>query len=669
MIERAEQNIIKADELIESRREAERKALRAAEVRKACDRAGILAESGDLAGAKAEWKRALTIVRDPEAKSRIIEQVRQAEVKTAAQRAERKLRIESLNAEGTALFERRLLDESQARFRESLILEASNPEARRYIESVIPAMRNELRLQAAREEDAKAAMEKGRSLFADGDLKGSVAKWREALRMTSDTERSAVISSEIGRAEERGGRASSCAAEGVSLFQSGDIQAAEAMFREALALDPMQLVAMDYLEVKVPARKVELHRLAVAEAEARAAFEKGNRFFAEGDAEGAGTAWREADAATRDPELKAAVAAQFRKAEERAAAERAAAEARLAALVRDGESLFQSDRLDEADAKFRNALALDPSNWSSHQHVDVNIPKRRQELERLALVEKNVAEVALRGEGFLKSGDLEGAKAAFLEAVVIAEKPESKGAMMEKVAQVTAAQQHRATELQTRIVALASEGEALYRTDSLQASEAKFKELVALDASNLMATGYLNDTIPARKAELERRAVVAKQARAAYENGSRIAATGDLKGALDAWNEALDIVEEAGLAAAINAGIAEAKDKIAIAQGLCDEGAVLFKLGSLDRSASKYQEALAIDPMNLAAMDYLEVRLPAHRAELMRQRKNAEREARIAILVSEGESLFKADSLDVSAAKFKELLVLDASNSMATPMC
>jgi tetratricopeptide (TPR) repeat protein len=653
LIEQAEQNINKADELIASQREEMRRALRAAEVRKACERAGSLAESGDLEGAKAEWNRALKIVRDRETKNRIIGQIRQAEAKVVARRAERKLKVEALNAEGTALFERGLLDESQARFRESLLLETSNPEARRYIESEIPARRNELRLQAAREERAKAAMENGCALVADGDLKGAIAKWREALGLTSDAERSVALSSEIGRAEEREARASSLAAEGASLFQSGNIQTAEAKFREALALDPMQLAAMDYLEVKVPARKAELQRLAAAEAVAKAAFEKGNRLFAAGSTDGAVAAWREADAATLDPELKAAVVAQFRKAEERAAAERAATAARLAALVRDGESLFGEDRLDEAEVKFRAALALDSSEWSSRQFVELLIPKRREELERLALVEKRAQEVAQRGEALMKTGDLNSAKSAFLEAAGIAEKPESKSAMMEKVAQLTSIQQHREVERQARIAALRSEGESLFKADSLDASAAKFNELLAVDASNPAATGYLNETIPARRAELERRAAVEKQVRAAYEEGAGKYSLGDLAGAIGAWEEALRIAEDAKLTAEINASLQKARVKTARIQALHSESLSLFSSDSLDASEAKFRELLALDAANADAKEYLTSRIPSRRAELQRK---AEAEVRARAAYDRGNKLYAAGDYEGAKAAWHQAL-------------
>ncbi|ABB23257.1 hypothetical protein [Pelodictyon luteolum] len=788
LIEQAEENISEADLLIEARKQAERNAESAAKVREAYERGSRLAESGDLAGARAEWRRALEIARNPEMKSYIVEQTRKAEQRAEAQRAEREQRVAALNGEATALFGRGLLDESQARFQESLALEASNPEAKRYIDTLIPARRNELRQQAAREEQARVALEKGRALSSGGDFNAALTRWREALALTSDVELAATINNEIQLAEGKVSKAAGLLSEGAVQFDAGSLQAAEEKFRAALAVDPMQVAATDYLEVKIPARKVELQRIAEAEAGARVIFEKGNKLFAAGDTDGAKAAWREAEAATRDPELKAAVVAQFRKAEAQEAAERAAAEARVAALVREGESLFQSgrleeaeakfrevialdrsdrvatqylsssipdrkaqlekqreeeaearaaiergnklyaggnldgaqavwrealsltrnpelksaialqsrraeeqaardraalkaridslsaegvalfnaDRLDEAALKFRGVLALDPSHWSSLQSIDSGIPKRRKELERIAVVEEQAAGVALRGDALLKAGDLEGAKSAYLEAAGIAEKAESKASMTLKADQITLRQEREAEELRARIAAMATEGESLFNADRLDESTAKFRELLTLDATNRTATTYINDTIPARKAELERRAAVAKQARASYERGTSLAAAGDLRGAVGAWNEALAAAEDPDLTAAINTGLAGAKEKLARAEELTLEGTALFQSGNVDGSEATFRQALALDPMNRGAMDYLEVRLPVRRAELQRQREAEELRGRIAATLAEGESLFNTDRLDESTAKFKELLALDATNRTAT---
>ncbi|KZK73396.1 MAG: hypothetical protein A3K90_02050 [Pelodictyon luteolum] len=72
----------------------------------------------------------------------------------------------------------------------------------------------------------------------------------------------------------------------------------------------------------------------------------------------------------------------------------------------------------------------------------------------------------------------------------------------------------------------------------------KFRELLSLDAFNADAKEYLATRIPARRAELQRKAEAEVLARATYDRGNKLYEAGDYEGAKAAWRQALDIVQE-----------------------------------------------------------------------------------------------------------------------------
>jgi tetratricopeptide (TPR) repeat protein len=358
----------------------------------------------------------------PEMKAAIAEQSRLAEEKVVAERAALRVRINAIYEEGVALFTADRLDDALVKFREVVVLDAFNWSSRQYIDSRIPARRVELQELAAAEAKAKEMFDGGCKLFASGDIRGAVSAWNSALKITQNPELTASINTELRLAEEKCVKAENLVSEGIVLFHRGDMDASEAKFRDALAVDPMQTNAMDYLDVKVPAMRAELQRRAAQEVHAKEIFEKGNGLYASGDVAGARAAWATALSMTEKPALQESVTARVRMADEKERQEAAALKAKVAGIYAQGEALFNAGSLNESEAKFREVLAFDASHWGARQYLDARIPARKLELQNMAEAERRSKEVFEQGNKLYAAGDFDGAKAAWKAAARITEK-------------------------------------------------------------------------------------------------------------------------------------------------------------------------------------------------------------------------------------------------------
>lgn len=192
--------------------------------------------------------------------------------------------------------------------------------------------------------------------------------------------------------------------------------------------------------------------------------------------------------------------------------------------------------------------------------VDLLIEQQKA-AERNALRDAEARKLFEQGNTLSASGDLDGAKKAWDEALRIAENPEMRTYIIEQQrkadekaaaerakkaeAERVAAQKVRqeAAALLARKRELFSQGKHLFDSGDLDGAEARFRELLALDAAYPMAGAYAGDRIPARREELRRQAEREAMARAAFERGNALFANGDLAGARSAWNGALRIAD------------------------------------------------------------------------------------------------------------------------------
>jgi len=468
----------------------------------------------------------------------------------------------------------------------------------------------------------------------------------------------------------------------------------------AMTLENLSRLAGEKLqnvEALIRERKIA-ERNAANEAQAREAYERGVQLSSSGDFDGAKKAWKEALDITQSPEMREYVAEQNRLAklseEQAAVAQRAAyreevvsgprtgrpgspsgpvwtgefslsaanelkaaVEARINLINAEGEALFREDRIDDAEGKFRAVLRLDAKNLKAGEYVGSLIPARRETLRRIAASEQKAKAVFDRGSQLYDSGDLIGARTAWVEAINTTEIPATKLGMKARIDQLDA----EIAVVFTKIDGLNREGVALFETDSLAESAEKFRAVLALDGTNIKAMEYLEVSIPNRKAFLLSKKAGEEKAGSFFEQGNQLYASGDIPGALAAWQNALATTENEALKAKATTQIAMAQERKrqelesfqARVAGLYAEGVALFDVGRFEASATKFNEVLALNSSHWGARQYLNNKIPGMKAELTRKSK-VERDAQEAM--EQGNKLYAAGNFEEAQDAWKKAL-------------
>ena len=242
---------------------------------------------------------------------------------------------------------------------------------------------------------AQAQARQGQRLLAAGDLEGAARAFRRALALKPDLPAAiaGIQKVEKARRDKMHRQAAELVARGRDLLAADQLEQARSTFQEALRLDPNAAGAKEGLEA-VTRRQQELARAEAErkrrqerQAQAQAALSRGKELLAAGKLKEAQAAFQQA--LTLDPELEAAREGQEavrRRQEElaRAEAQRKRAEERrrkVQAAIRRGQALLNAGKLKQAEAAFRQALALDPQAEPAKAGL-ARLAKRRAELAR-----------------------------------------------------------------------------------------------------------------------------------------------------------------------------------------------------------------------------------------------------------------------------------------------
>jgi tetratricopeptide (TPR) repeat protein len=242
---------------------------------------------------------------------------------------------------------------------------------------------------------AQAKAREGHRLLARGDLEGAAQAFRQALALKPDLPAAieGIQKVEEARREKMRQQAAELVARGRDLLAADQLEQARSTFQQALRLDPDAAGAKEGLEA-VARRQEELARAEAErkrrqeqQAKAQAALTQGKELLAAGKLKEAEAAFQQALAL--DPTLEAAregLEAVRRRQEElaRAEAERKREEERrrkVQAAIRQGQALLNAGKLKEAEAAFKQALALDPQAEQAKAGL-AEVAKRRAALAR-----------------------------------------------------------------------------------------------------------------------------------------------------------------------------------------------------------------------------------------------------------------------------------------------
>ena len=268
-------------------------------------------------------------------------------------------------------------------------------------------------------EQYAALIKEGDQLFSKSDFESAKNKFTEALTLKEEEaypkqkikeidlklEELAKKAEEERLAKELQEKFDNAIAAGDAAFGSDDLDQAETKYKEAAQLKPQEKLPKDKL-AQVATRRKELADKAEQERLAQEEQQQYEAAIAAGDAAFNSSSWDQAiarynEASTIKPEEQypkdqlAAIEAKKAEEADKAEQERLAAElqAKYDAAIAAADAAFNGDQLDEAEAKYNEAIDLKPEE---------NYPK-----DQLAAIEKKRADLLAQEEAKQKARELE----------------------------------------------------------------------------------------------------------------------------------------------------------------------------------------------------------------------------------------------------------------------
>lgn len=370
------------------------------------------------------------------------------------------------------------------------------------------------------------------------------------------------------------------------------------------------------------------------------------RLLDQGQADRAAAKYRAALAA--DPNNTAAIEGLQQIAKQK---QKPGGSAEAAKLTNQGRDLLAQDNLDQAEERFRKALAADPNN-SDAKHGLQMVSKRRQVVEkiehdkRLKQQKQQQAKDKLnQGRDLLARDELDQAEAALRAALQLDPTLTQASRELDKVKQRRdeLARQRAEGQAKARLDQALSQADDYLRRDQLDQAKQAYERAKALDPQSARAAEGL------RQVETRREALSRQQteqtARAETGKGRQLLSRGQLDQAEEAFKRALAAVPnwpdaQDGLAK-VNARRQELRvqrmtpaEKKQRAAKIVSLARTLLKNNHFDRAASVLQQAANLDPANEDIKRW-QAYVGQRQAETQRGQKPADLEAMRKLSVSE----------------------------------
>ncbi len=495
-------------------------------------------------------------------------------------------------------------------------------------------------------EQYAALIKEGDDLFTKKDYEASKGKYTAALDL-KETEAHpkqrlkeietiladlAKKAEEEKKAKELQEKYDAAIAAADAAFNSDQLDEAQAKYTEASGLKPAEQYPKDQIAA-IATKRTELAKKAEEEARQKELNEKYQAAIAAGDAAFNGSKWDEATAAytqasTLKPEESypkdqlAAIAVKKEEAAKLAEEERLAKELQeqYQAIISAADAAFNTDQLDQAEAKYNEALGLKPDEKYPQDQIAAIATERQQladqaEQERLAkeLAEQYAAIIAEADAAF-NSQQWDDAASKYTEASGL--KPEEKYpkdqlAAIEKAKADLAqkeAEEQKARELEEQYQSAIASADEAFNSEDWENAIAKYTK-----ASGLK---------PAETYPKERLALI------------------DQKKA-----EAAELLKQQELDAAYDAAIAAADQA--------------FDSGDLAAARSEYEKASGLKPaeshpkQRIGEIDGL---LAEQAKAAEEERKKAELEARYNDLIAKADAAFSAEEYSAALNDYKDAL-------------
>ncbi|MEN9997033.1 MAG: hypothetical protein RI922_23 [Bacteroidota bacterium] len=332
--------------------------------------------------------------------------------------------------------------------------------------------------------------------------------------------------------------------------------------------------------------------------------------------------------------------------------------------IKLADMMFNQKTYGKAKEKYTLASQLKPSEQYPKTRL-IEIEKKLAE-QNVANEKKVKYEEALAAaDALFGEQKIEEAKAKYSEALTY--EPASTSAE-EGVQKCTAILLEKAKEKEKaeKIAKLLTEGGTLLIGNKLPEAKAKYTEVLSLDNANSEATAKLAEietklkdaaALAEKEAQFTKlvtegdaasKALKFADAKSKYEAALAIKADAPTQTKLDGVNSKLTELASA----------AEKKQKFD--QAMLDADA-LFKESKWEEAKAKYNEAIALDATAALPKD----KVKQCDAKLLALSKDKEKADKIIALLAEGNQLFTAEKWNDSKSKYNEVLVLDATNAEA----
>ncbi len=345
-------------------------------------------------------------------------------------------------------------------------------------------------------------------------------------------------------------------------------------------------------------------------------------------------------------------------------ADQKAKEGQFESLKKEGMSLANSKKWNDAKTKLESALAIkaDPAITVKIKEIEAEIAKESADK---AKNEKYNA-VMTEAEGLLSSGKLVEAKAKFTEAAAL---EPSQALPKQKIKDVTdlIANQAANAAKKAKVDKLISEGTTLMAKNDLAAAKLKFEEVLKEEAGNSVATTKIqeiNVKLDAQKGQADKDA----QFEALKKEGMTLATSKKYPEAKAKLEQAIAIKADPTISQKIieidnlikaNQSQAAVEEEF---KKIMSEASVLENSKKYDEAIAKYKEASSKKPTETlpkSKITELE-KLKIAQAKEEANKGQAEKDAQFEVLKKEGLSLFTSKKYSEAKSKLEQALTVKA---------
>lgn len=529
-----------------------------------------------------------------------------AKVAEAEKEKVRLAQIEKLLSEGNTAFTAKQWAPAKVKYQEVLKLDAANATATARITEIDAKLEQE-KIDGQKIADAKKLVTEGDALAKQTKLAEAKAKYEAAQALIPDPAVKAKIdaideqlASSAKKAEQKQ-KYDQAMADGEQLFAAANYEGAKAKFQEALTIDAAQ--ALPKTRIADADKKIaELNANAAKTEKYTAAVNAGNAFVSSGKLEDAKAKYTEAIAIDGTKQEAKDKLAEVNKliADKAAADANAAKTEKYNAAVSAGNAALSSGNLEEAKAKYTEAVAIDGTKQEAKDKLaDVN-----KLIADKATAEANKAkyDAAVKaGNDFINAGKLPEAKAKFEEAQKL---DPSQALPGQKITEISNLMANAAK--QKEIDELIKGGDAAFAKKDYTNARSKYQQVLTIDPSNTAASSKIQEIT---RLENEMAGEAQKEARfnELKADATTLMANGKYAEAKQKLNETKAIKQDAGVDALIKE---------------CDE------------------------------------KMKAAQDAQLAQQKEQEKEQRYAALISEAQGLESSKQYDAAIAKYNEALTV-----------